>query len=213
MNNLVLFETFDIFFFIKKINDDNFEYKDASTVQDIILKIINKKIKTNDSLSFLSANQKEYLKYGIVVYIDELILSSNLKLKDRWYEMPLQLREYGELNGGDKFFTYINNLNVEFEKNKHILEIYYLILSLGFKGKYLLHEKEQDLRLNILKNLSKKIYENHNHQKNNANIQEIIDKNFIKLDRFNVSLIFGFISIASISYFLMNNCLANMMKI
>jgi len=72
-------------------------------------------------------------RYALVAFIDEQILKSNWPGRAEWMGQPLQLTLYGEYTAGENFF---NRMRVLMQQGgaSLALEIYYLCLSLGFRG-------------------------------------------------------------------------------
>lgn len=95
--------------------------------------------------------------YPLICFIDETVLSNPGKCRESWLNNPLQLHLYGELNAGEKFYKMIDEImNSEFV-NSEILEIYYICLSLGFEGKYKLHNRvEREIITDKIYNIIKK---------------------------------------------------------
>jgi type VI secretion system protein ImpK len=81
-------------------------------------------------------------KFALVAFLDESIISSSWEQKDEWLSEPLQLKLFNTFNAGEEFFTNINNFRQRTSSNKEVLEIYYVCLVLGFKGKYQLQSPE-----------------------------------------------------------------------
>lgn len=81
-------------------------------------------------------------KFALVAFLDESIISSSWEQKDEWLSEPLQLKLFDTFNAGEEFFTNINNFRQRTSSNKDVLEIYYVCLVLGFKGKYQLQSPE-----------------------------------------------------------------------
>ena len=81
-------------------------------------------------------------KFALVAFLDETIISSNWQRKDEWLTEPLQIKLFDTFNAGEEFFTNLHNLRQRSSTNKDVLEIYYLCLSLGFKGMYQLQSPE-----------------------------------------------------------------------
>jgi type VI secretion system protein ImpK len=73
-------------------------------------------------------------KYAIAAFIDEMILTSSWPLKDSWADKPLQLAYFNDFAAGEEFYNKIDVLRGA--KRNAVLEVYYLCLSLGFRGKY-----------------------------------------------------------------------------
>jgi type VI secretion system protein ImpK len=73
-------------------------------------------------------------KYAIAAFIDEMILTSSWGLKDSWADKPLQLAYFNEFSAGEEFYNKVDTLRGA--KKMSVLEVYYLCLALGFRGKY-----------------------------------------------------------------------------
>jgi type VI secretion system protein ImpK len=73
-------------------------------------------------------------KYAIAAFIDETILTSSWAIKDAWADKPLQLAYFNDFSAGEEFYTKIDAARGA--KNAAVLEVYYLCLALGFRGKY-----------------------------------------------------------------------------
>lgn len=74
--------------------------------------------------------------FSIVAFLDETIIGSAWEQKNEWASEPLQLKLFDTFNAGEDFFNNIHKLRQKLEPNKDVLEVYYLCLVLGFKGKY-----------------------------------------------------------------------------
>jgi type VI secretion system protein ImpK len=81
-------------------------------------------------------------KFALVAFLDETIISSNWLRKDEWLTEPLQIKLFDTFNAGEEFFTNLHNLRQRASSNKDVLEVYYLCLTLGFKGMYQLQSPE-----------------------------------------------------------------------
>lgn len=73
-------------------------------------------------------------KYAIAAFIDETILTSDSPVKNAWADKPLQLAYFNDFSAGEEFYNKIDALRGA--KNASVLEVYYLCLALGFRGKY-----------------------------------------------------------------------------
>lgn len=82
-------------------------------------------------------------QFAVVAFFDETILSSNWSEKEHWLAKPLQLELYDRYDAGEEFFARLQRLRDEAELRADVLEVYYLCMALGFKGRYLLHEQEK----------------------------------------------------------------------
>ena len=81
-------------------------------------------------------------KFALVAFLDETIISSSWNQKEIWLAEPLQIKMFDTFNAGEEFFTYLEELRQRSSANRDVLEIYYLCLALGFKGKYQLQSPE-----------------------------------------------------------------------
>jgi type VI secretion system protein ImpK len=73
-------------------------------------------------------------KYAIAAFIDEMILTSSWALKESWADKPLQLAYFNDFSAGEEFYNKIDTLRGA--KRNNVLEVYYLCLALGFRGKF-----------------------------------------------------------------------------
>src|SRR5436190_1341139 len=73
-------------------------------------------------------------KYAIAAFIDEMILTSSWGLKESWADKPLQLAYLKRFAAGEEFYNRTDTLRGA--KKNSVLEVYYLCLALGFRGKY-----------------------------------------------------------------------------
>ena len=86
-------------------------------------------------------------KFALVAFLDETIISSAWNQKDSWLSEPLQLKLFNTFNAGEEFFDNLNKLRQRSSNYKDVLEIFYLCLTLGFKGKYQLQSPENLRRI------------------------------------------------------------------
>lgn len=75
-------------------------------------------------------------KFALVAFLDEIILGSKWPHKDAWREWPLQLEYFKTNTAGHEFFERLDRLRSKRETKAELLEIYYLCLTLGFKGEF-----------------------------------------------------------------------------
>lgn len=89
-------------------------------------------------------------KFALVAFVDETILSSNWSQKEYWVARPLQLELYDQYDAGEVFFERLEEMLPEPAAYAEALEVYYLCMTLGFKGRYQLHDQD-NLRILIEK--------------------------------------------------------------
>lgn len=86
-------------------------------------------------------------KYAFCALMDEIVLGTDLGLREDWERAPLQLRIFGEHLAGERFFDKLEALRLDPVNNIEVLEVFYTCLLLGFQGKYLIEGSE---KLNFL---------------------------------------------------------------
>jgi type VI secretion system protein ImpK len=73
-------------------------------------------------------------KFALAAFVDETVLAGGFPLREEWERYPLQLEYFREALAGNKFFERLDGLIKQGETD--VVEIYYLCLLLGFKGRY-----------------------------------------------------------------------------
>jgi type VI secretion system protein ImpK len=80
--------------------------------------------------------QLQNAKFALASFVDETVLAGGFPARDEWERYPLQLEYFGEQFAGVKFFERLDALLKDAEREADVIELYYLCLLLGFKGKY-----------------------------------------------------------------------------
>jgi type VI secretion system protein ImpK len=99
------------------------------------------------------AAQLQAMKFALAAFVDETVLTADFPLREEWEKYPLQLEYFGEHLAGVKFFERLEEMLKDTEKQAELIELYYLCLLLGYKGKYQIYYEDQ------LKNLIDKLAE------------------------------------------------------
>ena len=86
-------------------------------------------------------------KFGLAAFVDETVLTNNFPLRQEWERNPLQLEYFGEQLAGEKFFDKLEAMLGQIDVTQDAVEIYYVCMMLGFKGKYAVYEKEKLLAI------------------------------------------------------------------
>jgi type VI secretion system protein ImpK len=99
-------------------------------------------------------SQEEYdqARFVMCAWIDESILSSGWDHRDQWQREQLQRVYYNTFEAGEEVFERLNTIGYQ---QNNVREIYYLCLSLGFKGKFV--QPEDDYLLDQLKTSNLKL--------------------------------------------------------
>lgn len=82
-------------------------------------------------------------KFALAAFVDEAVLTNQFHLKEQWERNPLQLEYFGEQLAGNKFFEKLDSMVKQIDVTADAVEVYYVCMLLGFKGKYAVYEKEK----------------------------------------------------------------------
>jgi len=75
-------------------------------------------------------------RYLLCCLIDELALTTPWGIESAWSHQTLLGKYHNETSGGEKFFLVANKLLEQPQRNIDLIELAYVCLSLGFRGKY-----------------------------------------------------------------------------
>jgi type VI secretion system protein ImpK len=81
--------------------------------------------------------------FAVVAFLDETLLSSTWDQKDRWVSRPLQMERYGRFDAGEAFFDRLETLLEHPTQHAEAIEVYYLCMTLGFRGRYQVVQQEK----------------------------------------------------------------------
>ena len=89
-------------------------------------------------------------RYVLCAGIDEAVLSTASGAQSEWSQHPLLVALHREAWGGEKFFEMLDRISADPARHIDLMELQYLVLALGFSGKYQMldrgHEKLADLQ-------------------------------------------------------------------
>lgn len=86
-------------------------------------------------------------KFALAAFVDETVLTNNFPLRDEWEKYPLQLEYFGEQLAGNKYFDKLEAMLKQIDQTKDAVEIYYVCMLLGFKGRYAIYEQDKFLAI------------------------------------------------------------------
>ncbi len=135
-------EAFLLIFHIRSGNDPGHP--------DDLRKSIAALLRTLDAKAARSGHSEEDAKatrYALCAVIDETILNSRWAFKDQWAARPLQLEHFGEQLAGERFFDLLDRVRQKGRRKADLLEVFCVVLILGFQGKYKLRGSEELGRL------------------------------------------------------------------
>ncbi|MEW6209867.1 MAG: type IVB secretion system protein IcmH/DotU [Acidobacteriota bacterium] len=89
--------------------------------------------------------QLQTVKFALAAFVDETVLIADFPLREEWEKYPLQLEYVGEHLAGLTFFERLDTMmkTAETEADVDVIEVCYLCLLLGYKGKYNIYYEEQ----------------------------------------------------------------------
>jgi len=82
-------------------------------------------------------------KFALASFIDEVVLTNSFPLKEEWEKYALQLEYFGEQLAGNKFFEKLEAMLKQMKVTGDAVEIYYVCMLLGFKGRYAVYEQDK----------------------------------------------------------------------
>ncbi|MGB7069867.1 MAG: type IVB secretion system protein IcmH/DotU [Pyrinomonadaceae bacterium] len=82
-------------------------------------------------------------KFALAAFVDETVLTNNFPLKNEWERNPIQLEIFGEQLAGNKYFEKLEAMLKQIDVTQDAVEIYYVCMLLGFKGRYAVYEQEK----------------------------------------------------------------------
>jgi type VI secretion system protein ImpK len=118
------------------------EYGDQDILRRRIRELLNKVEHEAREIGF-DENDIQMAIFALVAFLDETIIASDWKHKSTWLATPLQLELFDRFDAGEEFFSRLEILRQKSSYKRDILEIYYLCMTLGFKGKYQFQQREK----------------------------------------------------------------------
>jgi type VI secretion system protein ImpK len=82
------------------------------------------------------AHQVSAARYLLCSFIDEVIDATPWGAGGAWAQRNLLQEFHDERSGGDKAFKLLEKLGEDVVGNRHLLELFYVCLALGFEGRY-----------------------------------------------------------------------------
>lgn len=82
-------------------------------------------------------------KFGLASFVDETVLTNNFPLKEDWEKYPIQLEYFGEQLAGNKFYDKLDAMLRQIDVTADAVEVYYVCMLLGFKGRYAVYEHDK----------------------------------------------------------------------
>lgn len=102
-----------------------------------------KELETRGAQLGYKEQQLQNTKFALAAFVDETVLAGGFPVRNEWERSPLQLEYFQEQFAGVKFFERLDSLLKNAEQEADVIEVYYLCLLLGFKGKYHIYLEDQ----------------------------------------------------------------------
>ena len=83
-------------------------------------------------------------RYVICSALDEIVLNTPWGAESHWPQKTLLTVFHNETSGGEKFFQILDRLRQSPAENKDMLELMYILISLGFEGRYRFANRGRD---------------------------------------------------------------------
>jgi type VI secretion system protein ImpK len=84
-------------------------------------------------------------RYVLCTALDEAVLNTPWGAESAWTQRSLLSLFHNETNGGEKFFTLVDRMRDRPAENLDIIELMYILLSLGYEGKYRVVSRGRDM--------------------------------------------------------------------
>ncbi len=84
-------------------------------------------------------------RYCICSAVDEAVFSTPWGVESPWMQRTLLSAFHNETSGGEKFFQIVDRMRQTPADNIEMIEFLYLIISLGFEGRYRLIDRGRDM--------------------------------------------------------------------
>jgi len=104
-----------------------------------------KQLETRGEQAGYKERQIQAAKFSLAAFVDEMVLTAQFPLREQWEKHPLQLEYFGEHLAGVTFFNRLDDLMKDCANDGDVVELFYLCLLLGYKGKYKIYY-EQELK-------------------------------------------------------------------
>ena len=134
----LLYDGFYMVFLLK----NRYAPHDADTFRESIRSFLTEFDRGGKRLG-ASADDMYLSKFAFCALVDEVVLTSQSKVRDAWERRPLQIEFFGEQLAGERFFEHLETLRQGGAARVELLEVFHMCLLIGFQGKYILEGSEK----------------------------------------------------------------------
>ena len=96
-------------------------------------------------------------RYALCAGLDEAVLATPWGGQSEWAQNPLLVTLHREAWGGEKFFELLDRISLDQSRYIDLMELQYLLLALGFAGKYHVEERGHERLAHVQQDLYRKI--------------------------------------------------------
>jgi type VI secretion system protein ImpK len=96
-------------------------------------------------------------RYALCAGLDEAVLSTPWGAQSEWAQHPVLVALHREAWGGEKFFEMLDRICVDPATHIDLMELQYLMLALGFTGKYHMLDRGREQLADLQRNLFRTI--------------------------------------------------------
>jgi type VI secretion system protein ImpK len=121
-----------------------------NTIREMIINEIQQYETTLEKLGY-DKKIRLAIRYCLCTFIDESILRTDWGTQTLWVQHTLLSYFHNETWGGERFYIILDTLAKNPRQHISVIELLYLLLSLGFEGKYY-DQQHQPLREEIINN-------------------------------------------------------------
>lgn len=111
------------------------EFGDASVLRERTRRLLRRAEHDAQDAGYDREDTRE-ATFAVVAFLDETIQRSGWSDREPWLAQPLQFEMYERNDAGEEFFTRLDALRDRLTETGDVLEVYYLCLALGFRGRY-----------------------------------------------------------------------------
>lgn len=127
---------------LTRLNNSRTQSDTAGLKEKIINEI--KQFQTSAQAQGIDSQTITSTRYILCTALDEAVLNTPWGHSSSWTKQSLLSLFHNEVSGGERFFQLLKSLAQNPGKNRNLLEVMYLCLGLGFKGRYRLIEGGRD---------------------------------------------------------------------
>jgi len=110
-------------------------------------------------------------RYALCAAVDEAVLSTPWGAQSEWSQHPLLVALHREAWGGEKFFDMLDRISSDPARHIDLMELQYLVLALGFSGKYQMRPRGHEELADLQQALYRKIRSERGHAPKDLSLQ------------------------------------------